>query len=121
MMLPKFITYIIIILWLSFQLVDCQMIPKQRQWHTATYIDNKLYILGGTYLPNGGINNEFLYIDVSSSFNTKGLSWQDLSNNTISPHSSATTVVALLCGEIVLFDKSCHDNPLVLNELETSI
>src|SRR4051812_28855222 len=46
MMLRKSLAYII--LWLSFQfLADGQMIPKQRQWHTATHIDNKLYILGG--------------------------------------------------------------------------
>jgi hypothetical protein len=84
-------------LWFLFQLsaVSCQMAPpKQRQWHTATLIDNKLYILGGVYITNASTCiNEFFYLDVSGSFNTETLSWQDLSSNTIPPHSSAAAVV----------------------------
>ena len=91
-MLQKSLAYII--LWLSFQLlVDCQTLD-QRQLHTATFVDNKLYILGGVYLTNTTIDiNEFIYLDVSSPFNTKGLSWQDLSTNTLLEHGGATTVV----------------------------
>src|ERR1043165_7544517 len=90
-MLRKSLAYII--LWLSFQLLaDGQMIPKQRQWHTATHIDNKLFILGGSPVSNTSIDlNEFLYLDASGPFNTKALSWQDLSSNSIPAHSNAAT------------------------------
>src|ERR1051325_3228838 len=92
-MLQKFLAYIM--LWLSFQLlVGCQMIPKQRQWHTATFVDSKLYILGGSPVNNISVAlNEFFYLDVSGPFNTKSLPWQNLSGNTIPAHGSATTVV----------------------------
>src|SRR5947209_2848571 len=85
-----------IILWLSFQLLtDCQMTSfNPRAYHTATYIDNKLYILGGLFFPDAIIRtNEFFYLDFSTPFNTKALSWQDLSNNSIPAHNSAVTVV----------------------------
>jgi len=82
-------------MWLLFQiLVDCQTIPKQRQWHTATHIDNKLYILGGLLLNNRNFTDEFFYLDVSDPFNTKTLSWQDLSGNTIPAHAGAAAVAA---------------------------
>ena len=93
-MLQKLLTYVI--LWLSIQLLaDCQLVPKQRESHTATYIDNKLYILGGNLPDNFTFHlNDFFYLDVSGPFNTKSLSWQDLSRNTtIPPHYGATTVV----------------------------
>ena len=55
-----------IMLWLLFQMfveINCQMTPfkpAQRIVHTATFIDNKLYILGGAYTSNGNAsNNEF--------------------------------------------------------------
>src|SRR5438105_4438565 len=85
----------LIILWFSFQiLVDCQMIPNQRQWHTATHIDNKLYILGGVYLNDIKTNiNEFFYLDVSGPFNTKTLTWQNLSDNTSPGNRGAATIV----------------------------
>ena len=80
MLLRKYLAYII--LWLSFQLlVDGQAIPRQRRWHTTTHIDDKLYILGGSYVSNISIDaTEFFYLDVSGPFNTKALSWQDLSD-----------------------------------------
>jgi len=59
---------------------------------SATYLDNKLFILGGSY--NGiNITNEFLYLDVSGPFNTKDLLWKDLSNDIIPPHNGAIIVV----------------------------
>ena len=89
-----------IILWLLFQLsveINCQgpLKPKQRQWHTATFVDNKLYILDGVYLTNTTIDiNEFIYLDVSSPFNAKDLPWQVLSLDTMIPnHDNAASVI----------------------------
>ncbi|GBC15616.1 hypothetical protein GLOIN_2v1834755 [Rhizophagus irregularis DAOM 181602=DAOM 197198] len=66
--------------------------PSVYNRHTATLIDNKLYILGGYDLNIKRIN-EFFYLDVSVPFNTQELSWQDLSNiNMVPPHSSAASV-----------------------------
>ncbi|CAG8660234.1 13853_t:CDS:2 [Rhizophagus irregularis] len=63
----------------------------KRHDHTATIIDNKLYILGGSGY-NG--DHEFFYLDVSKKFNTKNLLWKDLSYNNIVPsHYGATSVV----------------------------
>ncbi|GES77807.1 hypothetical protein GLOIN_2v1834755 [Rhizophagus clarus] len=62
------------------------------QRHTATLIDNKLYILGGMDL-NFILLKTFFYLNVSVPFNTQELSWQDLSNvNIVPPHHSATSV-----------------------------
>ena len=99
-MLQKSLTYIT--LWLLLQLlveINCQTTPfkpEARISHTSTYIDNKLYILGG----NNGTNdtNDFFYLDVSVPFNTQNLPWEDLSdlsniNNTVpAAHESATSV-----------------------------
>ncbi|PKK74255.1 galactose oxidase [Rhizophagus irregularis] len=84
------------ILWILLQVVkvNCQMTPFKpfvHHRHTATLIDDKLYILGGSDL-NGKLLKEFFYLDVSVPFNTQELSWQDLSNiNMVPPHDSATT------------------------------
>ncbi|PKY26985.1 hypothetical protein RhiirB3_389970 [Rhizophagus irregularis] len=88
------------ILWILLQVlllvkVNCQPTPfKPRVYscHTATFIDNKLYILGGLDL-NSKMLNEFFYLDVSVPFNTQELSWQDLSNiNMVPEHFLATSV-----------------------------
>src|SRR5688572_10203379 len=83
----KFLTYIII-LWFLFQFlvgINCQMtpfMPRQRHDHTATLIDNKLYILGGVISLNPLVlSNGFFYLDFSGPFNTKELPWRELSNN----------------------------------------
>jgi hypothetical protein len=85
------------ILWILIQVlvkVNCQHIPFKPsvyQRHTATLIDNKLYILGGRDF-NNKIIKEFIYLDVSVSFNTQELSWQDLSKISMVPaHHSATS------------------------------
>uniref|UniRef100_U9U221 Galactose oxidase n=1 Tax=Rhizophagus irregularis (strain DAOM 181602 / DAOM 197198 / MUCL 43194) TaxID=747089 RepID=U9U221_RHIID len=66
--------------------------PSVYSHHTATLIDNKLYILGGYNLKTNRVK-EFFYLDVSVPFNTQELSWQDLSNiNMVPLHSSATSV-----------------------------
>ncbi|RIA96729.1 hypothetical protein C1645_871835 [Glomus cerebriforme] len=88
-----------IIFWVLIQLlveINCQMIPfkpKQRYLHTATLINNKLYILGGFYLNHKLSGNEFFYLDFSVPFNTQNLLWQDLSSiNIVPPHGAAATV-----------------------------
>ncbi|GES82222.1 hypothetical protein GLOIN_2v1656403 [Rhizophagus clarus] len=59
--------------------------------HTATIIDNKLYILGGSGYSG---DHEFFYLDVSNKIDTQHLSWIDLSNINIVPsHYGATSVV----------------------------
>ncbi|PKC03824.1 hypothetical protein RhiirA5_379859 [Rhizophagus irregularis] len=85
------------ILWILIQIlvkVNCQMTPFKPSvccHHTATLIDNKLYILGGRFKQNS--LKEFFYLDVSVPFNTQELSWKDLSNNNmVPPHSSAMSV-----------------------------
>src|SRR4051812_6954186 len=91
-MLQKSLAYIIF--WLLFQVfieINCQLTPLNRDLHTATLIDNKLYFLGGNSID--GYRNEFFYLDVSVAFDTQKLSWQDLSNiNTVPSHSSAAAV-----------------------------
>ena len=52
--------------------------PLKRRAHTATFIDDKLYILGGINLLD--TNNEitgqgFFYLDVSKPFTTKDIKW----------------------------------------------
>jgi hypothetical protein len=94
-MFQKTLKYIILLLFL-FQLlveIDCQppFKPKQRRVHTATHINDKLFILDGIF--NGEILNDFFYLDVSSSFNTKELLWKDLSEINIVPtHFGAASV-----------------------------
>src|SRR5581483_12103550 len=94
MMSQKPLMYIIS--WILFQLfvgVNCQIIPKQRQWHTATLVDNKLYILGGYNAVDTSVDVDFFYLDVSAPFNTKGLQWNDLTNINIVPgHHGAASV-----------------------------
>ncbi|RIA87850.1 hypothetical protein C1645_827215 [Glomus cerebriforme] len=87
------------ILWILFQLlieVNCQMTPFKPNVlykHTATFVDNKLYILGGKDINENYVGKEFFYLDVSVPFNTQNLLWQDLSNiNMLPPHSSAASV-----------------------------
>ncbi|RIA88308.1 hypothetical protein C1645_739506 [Glomus cerebriforme] len=101
-MLQKSLTCII--LWILFQLlieVNCQMTPfnpKQRYIHTATLINNKLYISGGTNDNDAKagifiVNKEFFYLDVSVAFNTQNLSWVDLTSTNPVPIISASTAV----------------------------
>jgi N-acetylneuraminic acid mutarotase len=91
-MLQNYLIYIT--LWFLFQLIieiNCQKkpyVPKKRVGHTATFIDNKLYILGGSLIDEVG--KDFFYIDFSNPFNMQNLTFNDLSkNNTVPPHFSA--------------------------------
>ncbi|CAG8704986.1 1661_t:CDS:2, partial [Funneliformis caledonium] len=91
---------IYIILWFTIQLlieVNCQTTPfnpSQRQGHTATLIDSKIYILGGRNNVNTvKIGTEFFYLDVSVTFNAQNILWHDLTSINIVPrHSSAASV-----------------------------
>ncbi|RIA87042.1 hypothetical protein C1645_828332 [Glomus cerebriforme] len=59
-------------------------------YHTATFISNKLYILGNDAISG---NELFLYLDVSISFDTHELNWNDLSkNNIVPPHIGSVSV-----------------------------
>src|SRR5437016_5795629 len=65
--------------------------PDLREAHTATLINNKLYILGGAIPPfenKAPPKQTFLYLDCSTSFITNELEWIDLSNtnNVVPPH-----------------------------------
>ncbi|GBB97687.1 hypothetical protein RclHR1_03040004 [Rhizophagus clarus] len=70
-------------------------VPEKRDAHTATLIDNKLYILGGyagKYAKTDA-GKDFFYLDVSVPFNTQHLLWKDLSSiNTVPSHESAASV-----------------------------
>src|SRR3954451_4372109 len=85
-----------IILYLIFQLlveINCQMSPMQISGHTATLINNKLYILGGFDIVKHLYSKDFFYLDISVPFNTKKLLWQDLSSiNTVPAHYGAASV-----------------------------
>ncbi|CAG8553170.1 10430_t:CDS:2 [Funneliformis caledonium] len=97
--MPPKITLIIIILLLLIRLlieVNCQKAfkPPQRYLHTATFIDNKLYVLGGRNDDGDElVGKQFFYLDVTASFNAKALLWIDMTGNNIIPsHNSATSV-----------------------------
>lgn len=65
---------------------------KPEKWfeHTATVVDNKLFILGGF---GEKVEKEFFYLDVSSPFTTLKPSWNDLTDiNTLEAHWGATSV-----------------------------
>jgi hypothetical protein len=91
--------FVYFILWILLQVlvkVNCQMTPFKPNVfyrHTATLIDNKLYILDGRDYLNDNQVKEFFYLDVSVPFNTQELPWQDLSNiNMVPLHSGAASV-----------------------------
>jgi hypothetical protein len=82
-----------LMLWSLLQLlveVNCQL-PFKRSGHTATLIDNKLYILGG--INSGALpGKDFSYIDFSVPFNTQEVSLQDLSEmNVVPAHIAASS------------------------------
>ncbi|CAI2185891.1 6222_t:CDS:2, partial [Funneliformis geosporum] len=97
--IPQILHYIIQGMWLSISLdgVGCQTTsfkPVQRRSHTATLIDDKLYILGGrNEAYDIKIGTEFFYIDFSVPFNTQNILWHDLTSvNTVPAHFAAASV-----------------------------
>jgi N-acetylneuraminic acid mutarotase len=67
--------------------------PSGTYAHTATFINNKLYILGGAFTSNSTLKREFFYLDTSVPFDTnQELSWRDLTKfNMVPLHGSATS------------------------------
>src|SRR5947209_5667624 len=100
MTLLNYINYFVLYILLQFLVeVNPQQTvskPDLRDAHTATVIDDKLYILGGAippYINKAPPKETFLYIDCSAPFNTDKLKWIDLSNNSvIPPHYFAAAV-----------------------------
>ena len=89
MALLNYIIYIsfCVLLHLLVEVVS-QSEPDVRIAHTATFINDKLYILGGGNPPfneSAPPRETFLYLDFSSSFSTSELKWTDLSDNSIIP------------------------------------
>src|SRR5204862_452188 len=67
--------------------------PGPRYGHTATLINDKLYILGGNIHNDINVSPTFFYLDVSVPFDTNELKWIDLSkNNIIPPHYLSTAI-----------------------------
>jgi N-acetylneuraminic acid mutarotase len=89
--------FVLCILFQMLVEINCQIIPSQRIDHTATFIDGKLYILGGFNYNDLKtatiIGKDFIYLDVSVEFNTQNLLWKNLSSiNIVPPHIDATSV-----------------------------
>ena len=114
---------ICMILWLLFQQfveINCQMTPfkNERNSHSSTLIDNKLYILDGRR--NGSMNNiirkGFFYLDVSSPFNTEELPWHDLSSiDNVPSHYGAASVKGGAGNDtLFLYGGSMTDNTVAL-------
>ncbi|RIA89549.1 hypothetical protein C1645_824736 [Glomus cerebriforme] len=82
--------------------INCQTTPfkpTNRHLHTATFVDNKLYILSGfddsvdAVAGAGTAGNQFFYLDTSVSFKTQSLLWHDLTNINIVPSYIGATSV----------------------------
>src|ERR1041384_4137673 len=66
-----------------------------REAHTATFIDDKLYILGGVVPSNYSSPKEtFLYLDFSPPFKTSAdkLKWHFLDSSIVPPHRYAAAI-----------------------------
>src|ERR1044072_8791755 len=62
--------------------------PNLRYAHTATLINDKLYILGGGIPPRNSDSppeETFLFLNVSAPFDTNEVKYIDISNNNIVP------------------------------------
>src|ERR1051325_10614113 len=91
----KSIIYITFGILLQFLVeVKSQTTAGIRHGHTATYINEKIYIFGGTTSDNISPKETFLYLDVSVPFNTSELKWIDLTNNSniVPPHAFAAAI-----------------------------
>jgi N-acetylneuraminic acid mutarotase len=102
MMLKRSLKWIILwwtLLQIIFEVVNSQvksLQPQERISHTATFINDKLYILGGESITTNPTANEialkeFFYLDCSKSFNTTNLLWEFLSNTQIPTRWSAAS------------------------------
>ncbi|CAI2165723.1 10974_t:CDS:2 [Funneliformis geosporum] len=91
-----FITLQLLFVIHSINSQSTSFIPTKRYEHSATFIGNKLYILGGLSLsPKVSaktIGKEFFYLDFSASFDNQKLTWNDLTNiNTVPSHFDGIT------------------------------
>ncbi|CAB5352892.1 unnamed protein product [Rhizophagus irregularis] len=69
-----------------------------RKGHTASYMDNKIYFLGGA-IENYFETNDFFYLDVSKPFNLDStLPIVDLSNDARKIHPHSSSGVSTICG-----------------------
>jgi N-acetylneuraminic acid mutarotase len=88
--------YLILILFQSVIQV-ASFDPLKRGTHTATLIDDKLYVLGGYsvgHLNDEAVGQNFFYLDVSKPFSIKEIEWVDLTTiNLIPPHKRAAAAV----------------------------
>src|ERR1051325_372343 len=100
-MMLNYIIYIALCILLQF-LVEVKsqktiLNPDLRRSHTATFVNDKIYILGGEIPPSNSKKSpkeSCMYLDVSAPFNTNELKWIDLSNNNnnVPPHYFAAAV-----------------------------
>ncbi|CAG8551490.1 13072_t:CDS:2 [Funneliformis caledonium] len=109
----------IVLFWIVIRLitkVNCQAATfeaTKRFAHTATLIDDKLYILGGRDEKDAPdkVGKEFFYLDVSVPFNTQKILWHDLTSiNNVPSHLASSSVnggannkTLFLCGGIPKF------------------
>jgi N-acetylneuraminic acid mutarotase len=117
------------ILWILLQVlvkVNCQMNPFKPtvySKHTATLIDNKLYILGGVYLvglKEKSIGKEFFCLDVSVPFNTQELLWQDLTSvNMLPPHNYATSAIGGANNDTLFLYGGYRDSQIIMESVYT--
>jgi hypothetical protein len=94
-MLKNYLTYISTLWLLSQLLIGINCLTVKKRWvHTATLIDNKLYILNGREVLSMNPIKDFFYLDFSVPFNTsQQLYWQDLSNvDTVPSHYGSASV-----------------------------
>ncbi|CAG8602854.1 4146_t:CDS:2 [Funneliformis caledonium] len=115
---------IYIVLWFLIRLVievNCQNTPfkpLKRYAHTATLIDNKLYILGGrldSTSNNENIGGQFFYLDVSEPFNIKNIVWHDLTEiNVIPAHRAATSARGGAYNDTLFLYGAKTDRPIVM-------
>jgi hypothetical protein len=95
-----------------------KILNNLRYFHTATLINDKLYILGGITPSDNILPKEtFLCLDVSVPFNTNELKWLYLSdNNIIPPHQFAASIKGGVNNNTLFLygGESLSDKPMAL-------
>src|SRR5688572_28706567 len=95
----RFFAYLLILFQLIIEVKSqkAPFKPSKRGAHTTTFIDGKLYILGGYSLSADSIDEiigqEFFCLDVSETFTTtKDIKWVNLTDiNLVPPHKWAAS------------------------------
>lgn len=92
LLIKMFQYYIFFFVFLSQLIIISSYTLVGRNGHTAHYIDDKIYFLGGETETNA-FTNDFFYLDVSKPFNLDSLPIFDLtSNNTQIPKYANATI-----------------------------